>query len=393
MVDRFRRHPDARLFWPDGTEHRDTPAPASVIDARLGPAAVLQAISASARSLPFRIGATDLPQPDADPDDVPAFETLTSGSTGAPRRIRRTHASWIASFLVNAGGFGLGPGVAVAVPGRLDQSLALYGALEAMHLGATLHLLDGLRPDRMPGAIAARAADVLYATPAQLRQLPDAGGPEVPRLRLILSGGSKLDPATRTALRRQFPAAEVREFYGAAETSFISLADRDAPPGSVGRAYPGVEIDLRGAAGAGLIWVRSPYLFRGYAGHPGTAVRDGDWLSVGEIGRIDNGFLHIEGRSDRMLTVADRNVFPEEIEGFLLTLPGVRQAAVLARPDRLRGHVLEAVVRGGEAAAVLARCRAELGPLKSPRRIHLVDDWPVLPSGKTDLSALQRLIG
>ncbi len=63
-----------------------------------------------------------------------------------------------------------------------------------------------------------------------------------------------------------------------------------------------------------------------------------------------------------MVTVADQNVFPEEIEAFLLSQPGVTRAAVLPRPDTRRGHVLEAVVEGGEDAALLTACRQALGP-------------------------------
>ena len=94
-----------------------------------------------------------------------------------------------------------------------------------------------------------------------------------------------------------------------------------------------------------------------------------------------------------MVTVADQNVFPEEIEAFLLGQPGVTQAAVLPRADALRGHVLEAVVMGGDAAALLSACRRRLGPLKTPRRVLQVGDWPLLASGKTDLAALQGIVG
>lgn len=217
---------------------------------------------------PFRIGG---------PGDAPIgqgmFETLTSGSSGQPRRIRRSMASWIASFHINASLFGIEPGCRVAVLGQLQQSLALYGAVEAVHLGAEAHLLDGLRPDRQRAALATRKVDLLYATPAQLRLLVEAGGVPLPDLRLIIVGGSKLDSALRAALAAITPAA-MREFYGAAEASFMTIADAQTPENSVGRAYPGVEIDIRhpDPSGLGQIWVRSPYLFDGYAGtDPGGA--------------------------------------------------------------------------------------------------------------------------
>jgi long-chain acyl-CoA synthetase len=92
-----------------------------------------------------------------------------------------------------------------------------------------------------------------------------------------------------------------------------------------------------------------------------------------------------------MVTVADQNVFPEEIETLLASLPGITRAAVLPVPDAKRGAVLVAVLQGDahSEAEILATLRKALGPLKSPRALIWRDDWPTLPSGKTDLRALE----
>ena len=431
MTDRFRWHPEARLFDGAGAEvHAAVPPPLSPphegegsrVPPRSG--AILpdspQGLVAAMNHPAFRIGAPDQPPPGPHPQ--PILETLTSGSTGQPRRIRRTHASWIASFVVNAA-LGIGTGARVATLGRLIHSLSLYGAIEGLHLGALVHLLADLRPDRQRAALARRQITHLYATPAQLRL---SIGPEIlPDLRLILIGGSKLDPTLRSSLATLAPNAQIREFYGAAETSFITLADETTPVTSVGRPYSGVDLHLDPT---GEVWVRSPYLFLGYAepihicsnipaGGPSpepvvrpsrtkarqvacapaldslaatTRWRDG-WLSVGEIGGLTDGYLFLKGRAGRMVTVADQNVFPEEIEALLETLPGIIRAAVLPVADPKRGHSLIAILQGEPAqeAAILARLRADLGPLKSPKALIWRDDWPTLASGKTDLKALE----
>lgn len=330
---------------------------------------------------------------------MPMFETLTSGSSGMPRRIWRSQASWIRSFQVNANLFGIGPGSRVAVLGRLVHSLSLYGALEAVHLGAEVHLLDDLRPDRQRQTLATRRIGGLYATPAQLRLLIEAGGSGLPDLGLVLVGGSKLDAALRADLGLLAPVAQVREFYGAAETSFITLAGEDSPANSVGVPYPGVEIEVRangktmGEDQTGEIWVRSPYLFHSYAGaDPGGAELADGWLSVGEIGYQKQGHLYLAGRAGRMVTVADHNVFPEEIEAFMATLSGVRRVAVVPRPDKLRGTVLVAVALGDQTRQdeILQAARTRFGPLKAPRNMVWRTDWPVLASGKTDLARIER---
>ncbi len=359
-MDGFGWHPKGRLIGPDGVAVGPALIGAALIADRPAGAALAQAL---ARGSGFCVGGVAPVTA-----GVGMFETLTGGSTGVPRRVVRSVDSWVASFAVNAGLFGIGPGVRVAVLGRLSHSLALYGALEGVHLGAEVHLLDGVRPDRAAAAVRDRGVEVIYGTPAQLRMLVDAGvaWPDVVH---VIMGGSKLDAGLRAAL-----GGRATEFYGAAETSFITLADADTPEGSVGRAYPGVEIDVR----EGVIWVRSPY----------TAVAG--WVSVGEMGRLDGGYLFLSGRAGRMVTIADQNVFPEEIEAFLGGLPGVRNVAVIPRPDRARGHVIEAVMQGDPAqtGAIMLAARARLGPLLAPRAIRWVAEWPVLASGKTDLAAL-----
>ena len=367
----FVLHPQARLF--SGGRLLVDPGPLAVAFA----------------GGPFRIGGAGAVQ--AGPGQ---FETLTSGSSGLPRRVIRSAASWIASFAVNADLFGIAPGARVAVLGGLEQSLALYAAVEALSLGADVHLLAGIRPDRQRLALGQLRADVVYATPVQLRMLVDAGGPGI-LVRCVVVGGAKLDEGLRVALGTMAPGADICEFYGAAEASFITLSGRNTPQASVGAAYPGVQIDLRGAGDAREIWVRSPYLFQGYAGSdPGSAVWDNGWLSVGEMGWMRDGNLYLAGRAGRMVTVADQNVFPEAIEAFLLDLPGVERAAVLPRADVLRGKVMVAVLRGDRAQedTILSAARAQFGPLAAPRSVIWAQDWPELPSGKSDLLSLARMV-
>jgi long-chain acyl-CoA synthetase len=364
LTGRFVWHPEARLFDRLGEVCPVMAGEAALADRPAGRALAL----ALARGDGFCIGGGGAPVA-AGPG---WFEVLTGGSTGAPKRVARRVASWQASFAVNAGLFGIGPGARVAVPGRLCHSLPLYAALEGMHLGAEVHLLDGMRADRAGRALA--GMDVVYATPTVMRAML---GVALPTLQHVVLGGERLDAGLRAAIARAAPQARITEFYGAAETSFITLTDEVTPEGSVGRAYPGVEIALRD----GVVWVRSPYLAAG-----------ADWVTVGEMGRLEGGYLFLQGRAGRMVTVAGHNVFLDEIEHWLAGVPGVARAAVVAVPDAARGHVLMAAVQGDAAqeAAILAAARAQFGAMLAPRRLQWLKDWPVLPSGKTDLGAVQR---
>lgn len=396
-MDGFHWHPEARLFDAQSDNEKGVVLPRPFVISKGNTSGVCadrpvtDALGLAFSGIAFRIGAKEAPAP------VSGFQTLTSGSTGAPRRIARDVKSWQRSFAVNAALFGIGPGVRVAVLGRLVQSLSLYGAVEGLSLGAQVHVLEGLRPDRQRAALAVRGVTVLWASPPQLQLLVEAGGQALPALRHVLVGGAKLDTRLRASLAEMCPKAVVREFYGAAEASFITLADASTPVHSVGRPYPSVEIGIGtpgGGAVEGRVWVRSPYLFQGYAGaDAGVAQWQDGWLGLGEVGRLEAGHLVLLGRIDRMVTVAGQSAYPEAMEAFLLGLQGVTRAAVLPRADDLRGQVLEAVLIGNAVTTqVLAALRAQFGTLIAPKRVHWRSNWPILPSGKVDLAALMQEI-
>jgi len=174
-------------------------------------------------SIPYRESATH-------------FQCLSSGTNGVPKRIQRSAQSWVQSFAVNAQLASIDHSDSYAIIGRLSHSLSLYAALEAAHLGADLHALTELRPDRQLKAIATLQSSILYATPSQLRLLcrhahkNNAGALSV---RHIFCGGGKLDQGTAARVAQVFQSAIVREFYGATETSFISITDQHTPKGSV----------------------------------------------------------------------------------------------------------------------------------------------------------------
>lgn len=338
--------------------------------------------------------------------DTPCFQVLTAGSEGCPKRLRRSQASWIASFEVNRDLWSIGPSDRVAVVGHLSHTLSSYAALEALHLGAALHLLAGTRPDRQLAQLKTDAVSVLYATPTQLRLLAAMsdrhGETSCPELRLVLSGGAKLDPSTRKATAAMFPCATIREFYGSAETSFISVSDSCTPVDSVGRPYRGVEIDIRcpddrsvAPGESGSLWVASPYM--AMLGPDLMTGSRSEFWRTGEIGHVDhNGYLFLHGRRDRMIRIAEHSLHPEAMEAYLLAQPGVQEAAILTAPDRLRGMITHAFVfkncRAASDESLHQACRRQFGNLLAPASLCSLDHWPRLPAGKTDMMALRCLL-
>src|SRR5262249_51753596 len=163
---------------------------------------------------------------------------------------------------------------------------------------------------------------------------------------------------------------------------------------TVGRALPGYTFRIDN----GEVQVRGPYVTPGYYRQPeqtAAALVDG-WFRTGDLGSMDaHGNLSVSGRAKEVIHVGGLNVFPAEVEGFLLTHPDVVQAAVVGVPHPAMGEVPQAfvVVRPGSEltpAGLLQFARARIAGYKLPYGIRLLSEMPLLPSGKPDRVALAR---
>ena len=337
----------------------------------------------------------------------PFYIGFTSGSTGVPKGFRRHHQSWTESLRVCLDTFGPDAASCVMAPGRFSHSLFLFGMVLGLWSGAGVVVQDRFSAPRMMDTLRLGRTPCLVAVPSQLlfmlelaarRQLAPIEG-----VRLILISGARWMRDRTEALQALFPNARIVEFYGASETSFMAWMDADvsAPPQAVGKPFSNVDIDIRQPQpplGTGQIFVRSPMLFMDYVGssHDRTAaVRDGDWLSVRDMGYFDaQGFLCLIGRENRMVVTQGKNLFPEEVESVLLSYPEVVQASVLGVPDAIRGQLVIAIVyasNDGLSAHTLAElCRTQLESYKVPKRFFICNDWPMTASGKTDHPTLAK---
>lgn len=335
----------------------------------------------------------------------PFYIGLTSGSTGMPKAFQRSHRSWTLSFRLCLEAFRIDNADRIFVPGGLGHSLHLFGAMLALDSGLRLDIARRFQPKAILRRMREVRSSVLVATPTQLQLLARGAESEaihLPDLRRVLLSGAKWRDSEQDLLARMCPGAEVHEFYGTSETSFISHRRAGDPPGSVGRPFEGVAVEIRGedgdrlAAGeTGDIWVRSRLLFDGYVmGAEPMTRRDGGWVSVGDRGSLDGeGHLWLAGRKGRMIVTSGINVFAEEIEAALLQYPGIGQAAVFGLDDRLRGARIVAAIqlRDGalaEPQELRRHCLGLLEPAKIPRAFQFFSDWPLTPGGKSDLPAI-----
>ena len=207
----------------------------------------------------------------------------------------------------------------------------------------------------------------------------------------------------REACEALWPDTDIVEFYGSTETSFVSFhsTKNPGPETSVGRIFPGVQIDIRNAdgettsqPGSGEIFATSDMLFDRYVG----GEKAGQWVSVGDIGCLDEqNCLHLTGRLNRIINSKGLKIHPEQIEAALATRPEIEAAAVIGMPDSLRGAAAIAVVtfkpsRQTGRAALSAFCRAEFGEGYSPLRFYESDRLPKTSSGKFALSVIAEAL-
>ena len=353
--------------------------------------------------------AATMPEPGP---DTPFYIGFTSGSSGTPKGFRRHHRSWTESFRVCLEAFGPDAAACILAPGRIAHSLFLFGVLLGVWTGAGVVVQERFSAAAALNTLRQGRTPCLVSVPSQLLMMMELAARRamapVPGVRLILISGAPWVRERTAELQALFPQARVIEFYGASETSFISWmqADASVPQRVVGRPFSNVEIQIRAQAGAdaGLIFVRSPMLFMDYVGDPSdatAALRDGDWLSVRDMGQLDaQGRLHLQGRQNRMLVTQGKNLFPEELEAVLAACPGVASVSVQGLPHPVRGQEVAAIVCWPATAATASPSatqlsdwgRARLESYKIPRRFFVCDHWPLTASGKTDHVRLGQLL-
>ena len=150
----------------------------------------------------------------------------------------------------------------------------------------------------------------------------------------------------------------------------LETGTRDLPPGQDGELV-----------------IKGPQVMRGYWNKPeetALALRDG-WLYTGDIARMDEeGYFFIVGRKKDMIIVSGYNVYPDEVDGVLMSHPSVIEAATIGVPDAQRGESVKSfvVLRPGMTATaeeIAAYCRDSLAAYKVPRAIEFRAELPKSP--------------
>lgn len=345
--------------------------------------------------------------------EIPFYIGFTSGTTGKPKGFIRTHRSWTASFAASRIEFGINKNDYILAPGPVVNSLTLYAAIEGLAAGATVNLLHKFDALAVIDQLSEHPITRLVAVPTMLQAILTAANSQrakFPMLRALISSGSKLDPELREALRDVFPNADVLEYYGASELSFVTVnsSHEAGAANSIGRPFYGVEISIRRQktkeevtpGEIGQLWVKSEFICSGYLDSREETSFDMEngWASVGDIAWCDaSGYVHLVGRQQDMLISGGLNVYPLELELALQTFPEIAEAAVIGLPDKYWGDLVCAVVRWqGNARLTMKQLTERLvGAVenyKFPRRLFAISRFPLTTSGKVSRVMLREQI-
>ena len=371
---------------------------ASAADAMVvtvGPSGSYEALLArkSALPLPPKLGRSS-----------PRLVIHTSGTTGKPKGASRDPASAGASAL--AALLEIVPfhsDDAIFCPAPMFHSFGLAVFSVATVLGAHIVMPDRFEPleclDMMKGH-ATTAAAFIPVMLGRILDLPEERLRTVrPRkMRLLLSSGSFLPQGLRQRAANYFGDV-LYDLYGSTEAGWVSIAspeDMRTKPDSLGRIVPGVEVKVLGPGGEevkpgdiGRIAVKSDVTFEGYTGTNDAAPND--VISIGDFGRIEDGYLYLHGRTDDMAVIGGENVYPVEIEAVLERLEGVDEAAVIALHDEEYGQVLKAFYAGSlSEKEVIEGAKRALSSYKVPRSAVRLEELPRNATGKVVKAALPR---
>jgi len=352
---------------------------------------------------------------EVDPDEPCVFQ-LSGGTTGVPKLIPRTNNDYVyntkAAVAVND--VHADDCLLVVLPIAHNFPLACPGISGFFWKGARVVLHESPRAEEVFPLIARERITHLELVPALLIRYinaPSIGDHDLSSVRVINTGGQKLQPEVKRRAETLFPNARVQEVFGMAEglLMFVRLDDPDDVRfETVGRPVcDDDEIRIVDEEGnpvtdgeVGELLVRGPYTLRGYYGVPDynarTFTADGFYCSGDLMRRHPSGNYVVEGRKKDLINRGGEKISAEEIENLILSHPAVLNVACVPMPDPVLGERMCAfVIPKHGRTLTLAELTAfltekGLAKFKLPERLELTDDLPLSKFGKVAKNVLTK---
>jgi fatty-acyl-CoA synthase len=352
-----------------------------------------------------------------DPDDAINIQ-FTSGTTGSPKGATLTHFNIVnnARYAAKAMAFSAEDRLCIPVPLYHCFGMVL-GVLTCTAVGAGMVFPgEGFDAEATLAAVARYKCTALHGVPTMfIAQLEDAkfANYDTSTLRTGIMAGAPCPIDTMRAVIDRMHMREVTIGYGMTETSPLSFQSRTDDPidrrvSTVGRILPHVEVKIVDANGkvarlgeSGELCTRGYGVMRGYWDDPersADAIDAAGWMHSGDLATIDeHGYCTIVGRLKDMLIRGGENIYPREIEEFLLRHPKVQSAQVFGVPDHRLGEEICAfiVLKPNQSATpeeIQSFCRGQISHHKVPRYIRFVSEFPMTATGKPQKYVMREQI-
>jgi 2-furoate---CoA ligase len=334
-------------------------------------------------------------------DFVPSIQLYTSGTTGRPKGVPRSHRAERAAGLSQVVHHGLSYGHRTLGVMPLYHTMGIHSLLAASLVGGCVVMQPEWGAEAALRLIEEERITSLYLAPTLFYDLvhhPRFGDFDATSVSAVAYAGAPMTSALAERVASAFDPQTFVNHYGSTEIyTFAVHRDQRAKPGCAGRAALNARLRLDPPGeGEILCHMSSDEAFTGYWNRPDAdarAIRDG-WYSTGDVGRIDaDGDLWVVGRVDDMIISGGENVHPVEVEDVLSRAPGVNEVAVVGEPDDRWGQRVVAFVvtdEGVTSEQLDAYCLASdtLARFKRPREYRFVPELPKSASGKI----LRRLL-
>lgn len=340
------------------------------------------------------------------PDDAINIQ-FTSGTTGHPKGATLSHRNIVNNAISTARAMRLQPGEGLCIPVPFYHCFGMVlGNLAACAYGAKMVIPgEAFDPHNTLAAIDSENCAALHGVPTMFQAILDYKGFDTFDIRSLRTGIMAGAPCPEPLMRRVMERMHCRQItiaYGMTETSPISFQSAIDDPidrrvSTVGRIQPHVECKVIGADGQtlpigqqGELLTRGYLVMKGYWDDPertSDAVQNG-WMHTGDLATIDDeGYCRIIGRSKDMLIRGGENVYPAEIEEFLITHPNISQAQVFGLPDPKYGEEVAVWIilqSGAKMTEDELRdwCRGKIAHYKVPRYVCFVEEMPMTVTGK-----------
>ncbi len=337
---------------------------------------------------------------------------FTGGTTGLPKGVMQPYRAWNAGIVNQIAHWKLTCEDRYVVCAPITHGTGTY-LLPVLAQGGTHLLLDGSGPAAVTQAFRERGGTMSFMPPTLIYMLMAQEGvsrADFPRLRNLIYGGAPMPPELIDRARAFFGPV-LGTTYGQTEAPQIVTVlppgelEDPANRGSVGRCTWYSELAIRAPDGKllpagemGEVGVRGDLVMTGYWRLPDKTAEtlvDG-WLHTGDVGLVDErGFLFLKDRLRDVIITGGFNVYPVDVENALSSHPAVYECAVFGLPDEKWGEAVHAAVQfhpgcSADAQALQEHVRGLLGPVQTPKHIHVHQSLPKSSVGKVLKNAVRE---